>query len=87
MDYSLAIYFGDEIQPRHTESVSTAHAVLTRISALLREHSGCKRVVVLSGLTRLFAVDCKGFRLPDPPGRGSIRIPPANNLLPYATYP
>ncbi len=61
--YTLQIFYGRALH--QTERVTGAGNVLTRIPELLREHDGCEKIVVSLGGTRLFAVDCKGNRLPD----------------------
>jgi hypothetical protein len=40
-----------------------ASDVLQTIPQLLKDHPDCEKVVVMMGLTPLFAVDCKGNRL------------------------
>jgi hypothetical protein len=62
--YTLKVFYAGETVPRHVESTLSAKEVLTRVHALLAEHHGCEHIVVLLDSTRLFAVDCKGNRLP-----------------------
>ena len=61
--YTLQVFYDGALH--HTERLNSAAAVLARIPELLQEHQGCEKVVVSLERTRLFAVDCKGNRLPD----------------------
>ena len=58
--YLVEVYFAEDRRPRHAERIKSAHDAMGRISALLAEHHGCEKIVVYSGDTRLFSVDCKG---------------------------
>ncbi len=63
--YTLQVFYPRTLTPEHVEELASAAEVLTRISALLQQHGRCEKVVVWMGPTRLFAVDCKGNRIPD----------------------
>ncbi len=63
--YTLEVFYPSHGSPHHVEEIPSAPEVLTRIADLLKEHDGCEKVVVSSGATRIFSVDCKGNRLPD----------------------
>jgi hypothetical protein len=58
--YSLEVYFPDERRPHHIERRESAADLVFRIQALLEEHSGCQKIVVMNEGTRLFSVDCHG---------------------------
>ena len=62
--YVLHVFYSKSGSPNHIEHVANAADALARIAALLQEHAGCERIVVMHGVTRLFAVDCKGNTLP-----------------------
>ena len=61
--YTLQVFYDGSLH--HTERLARAASVLARIPELLRDHDGCEKVVISLAGTRLFAVDCKGNRLPD----------------------
>ncbi len=61
--YTLDVFYDGRLH--HTERLTNGAETLARIPALLQEHDGCEKVVVSLNRTRLFAVDCKGNRLPD----------------------
>ncbi len=61
--YTLQVFYDGALH--HTERLVGAANVLARIPELLREHDGCEKLVITLAGTRLFAVDCKGERLPD----------------------
>jgi len=61
--YTLEVFYNGVLE--HIERHSNAAAVLLRMRTLLEEHGGCEKIIVRFGSTRLFAVDCKGNRLPD----------------------
>jgi hypothetical protein len=61
--YRLEVHFPDKSAADHVEHVPQGADALARIEALLAEHHGCERIVVFHGVTRLFAVDCKGNTL------------------------
>ncbi len=61
--YTVQVFYDGRLH--HTERLASAADVLARIPGLLEEHNGCEKVVVSLERTRLFAVDCKGNRLPD----------------------
>ncbi len=63
--YRLQVFYDGAPVPHHTETVRSAAEVISRIPVLLQEHEGCERIVVWLDAARLFAVDCKGNRLPD----------------------
>ena len=63
--FTLLVYFAGEGGARHVKIVSDPKDVLSRIPLLLDGHSECEHIVVMLGKTKLFAVDCKGNRLPD----------------------
>jgi hypothetical protein len=60
--YTLQVFFDGRLD--HLEVCRDAAGTLARIPELLREHDGCEKIVVMFGDVRLFAVDCKGNRLP-----------------------
>ncbi len=62
--YVLEVYFAGDRYPRHVVRTQSAPDAMTRIPALLAEHHGCEKIVVYSGSTRLFSVDCKGNTTP-----------------------
>jgi hypothetical protein len=62
--YSLEVFYAGDKTPRHVERLLNAADVLKRVHALLAQHEGCETVVVYSEHARLFAVDCRGNRLP-----------------------
>ncbi|MGH7017090.1 MAG: hypothetical protein ACRED8_08385 [Caulobacteraceae bacterium] len=65
--YTLAVFHpSDKLRPIHQERMAQAADVLTAIPKLLAAHPECEQIVVtMDGVTRLFAVDCKGNHLPD----------------------
>jgi hypothetical protein len=62
--YTLEIYYADSPTPRERHAVSNAAEALSMIKELLAIHPQCERLVVMMGMTQLFAVDCKGARIP-----------------------
>ena len=62
--YQLEVFYPGQSTPHATIRLISAPEVLVRISTLLAEHHGCEHIVVMSDRARLFAVDCKGNRLP-----------------------
>ncbi len=62
--YELRVFFPGDLHPRHTERIRSAPDTLSRIHMLLAEHSGCEKIAVFVGETRLFSVDCKGNSSP-----------------------
>ena len=60
--YKLEVFYEGVLD--HVERQATAVSVLNRIPQLLLEHDGCEKIVVSFDATRLFAVDCKGNRMP-----------------------
>jgi hypothetical protein len=62
--YRILVYHPGEKNPRVTLDAPRGSEALALIPQLLAEHSECERVVVMHDQTRLFAVDCKGNRLP-----------------------
>lgn len=63
--YFLKVHYGGSRIPRATHSVARASDALSLISSLLEEHGECEKIAVYADTTFLFAVDCKGNRLPD----------------------
>lgn len=63
--YRLEVFHSGSARPAHRELVHRASDAMERISALLREHEGCQKVVVFLDETRLFAVDCEGNQIAD----------------------
>ncbi len=63
--YALHAFYSNTGSPHHIESATNAADALARIPAILKEHVGCEKIVVMHGTTRLFAVDCKGNTLPN----------------------
>ena len=63
--YTLQVFYDGSHTPDDTHEVRAASDVLTLIPKLLQDHEGCERIVVSLSGTRMFAVDCKGNRLPD----------------------
>ncbi len=63
--YRLQVFYDGADVPHHTERMSRAADVISRIPVLLEQHKGCERIVVWMDATRLFAVDCEGATLPD----------------------
>ena len=61
--YHLDVIHPGMPRPTARRSVDRAQAVLELIPELLGAHPDCDRIIVWIGLTRLFAVDCKGNRL------------------------
>jgi hypothetical protein len=61
--YSLHVHYADKRGPRVTHTLDRAADVLSRIADLLREHQGCEKIVILTGTTLMFAVDCNGNQL------------------------
>jgi len=62
--YQLLVFYSGESRPHATIEVAKAPEVLELIPKILAEHQGCEHVVVMLERARLFAVDCKGNRLP-----------------------
>ena len=62
--YTLQVFYSGAGSPAESHKVYSATEVLDRIPELLREHEGCKRIVVMGGNSRLFSVGCTGDRLP-----------------------
>jgi hypothetical protein len=63
--YTLHVFYSKSGPLHHIEHAANAAEALARIPAILKEHEGCERIVVMHGDTRLFAVDCKGNMLPN----------------------
>ena len=61
--YRLEIFYPDGPEPTEIRYVDHAAEAMTTISELHQEHGGCERIVAWLGVTRLFAVDCKGNRV------------------------
>ena len=62
--YRLLVYYPDSRAVHATIELAMAADVFDAITRTLAEHAGCEHVVVTLDHTRLFAVDCKGRRLP-----------------------
>ena len=63
--YHIDVHYPGERMSRERCDLDSAQAVLDAIPTMLQAHSGCERLVVWVGPTRLFAVDCRGERLED----------------------
>lgn len=63
--YQLQVLYPADPVPVERVYLTQASEVLSTIPELLARHERCETVVVLLGSTRLFAVDCKGNRLPN----------------------
>jgi hypothetical protein len=62
--YELIVFCPGERTPHETIRVNKASEVLQLIPELLAQHDACEHIVVMMDHARLFAVDCKGNRLP-----------------------
>ncbi len=61
--YRLLVIYPNEASPRAKVVSPSAAEVLQAATALLAEHVGCERIVVMMEDTQLFAVDRSGNRL------------------------
>jgi hypothetical protein len=62
--YFIQVIYPDLRHPHEVHKVERAADALALIPQLLEAHSGCERIAVYAGTSFLFAVDCKGNRLP-----------------------
>jgi hypothetical protein len=63
--YRIEVIYPETGAPRETVYLTRASEALAAIGELLREHRGCRRLVMWMGEKRLFAVDCDGNRVED----------------------
>ncbi len=63
--YQLVVRRTGEPGPVETATAASATEVLSLIPKLLDRYPDCERIEIMAGVTRLFAVDCEGARIPD----------------------
>jgi hypothetical protein len=62
--YSVQVFYPGEATPRERHPIASSADVLAAIPKLLGQHGECEKLAVYNGPTFLFAVDCKGNRIP-----------------------
>ncbi|MBX7249343.1 MAG: hypothetical protein K1X35_09925 [Caulobacteraceae bacterium] len=63
--YTLHVVYRGRAAPAETIEENAPQAVLETIPRLLQAHPDCHRIIVYSGPTHIFSVDCNGATVRD----------------------